>query len=153
MADYEKYIDIGDDNILVKNGVKATKEEIADLKKKKLIGIFFGAYWCLPSIEFSPNLTRFYCDVADKYPDEFEIIFASSDHDQKTFEEYFQSMLWWAFEWGDPCINDYKDALEVAAIPTLVVFQASDGRMITNKGDADIAKGIEAYEAWKALMI
>ena len=71
------------------------------LKTAKLIGVYFSAHWCPPCRNFTPVLAKFYDDV-NKNGHVFEVIFSSSDQDEKSFKEYLNTMPWIALPLGDP---------------------------------------------------
>jgi thiol-disulfide isomerase/thioredoxin len=57
-------------------------------KNPNLIGLYFSASWCPPCKTFTPLLTEFYNTAKKTCPDEFEIIFVSSDRTQEEFDGY-----------------------------------------------------------------
>ena len=120
----EIYVDIG--NVLISNGQAGQfddckPEAIEAIKNLKFLGIYFSAHWCGPCQAFTPQLRTFYEAVQEEFPAEFEIIFASSDSDQNEFKDYYtyENMPWYAFEYGDPIINELKDQLQVLEFPLL----------------------------------
>ncbi|CAF1176527.1 unnamed protein product [Rotaria sordida] len=60
----------------------------------KVVAICFSAHWCGPSQNFTPKLATCYAEVQSELQDRFEIVFVSSDEDEKSFNEYFQTMPW-----------------------------------------------------------
>ena len=73
---------------------------VVDLKTHcagKIVGIYFSAHWCPPCRGFTPLLTKFYSINSQKK--NFEVIFVSSDNDEKSFSEYYHSMPWLALEY------------------------------------------------------
>jgi len=78
----------------------------------------------------------------------FEVVFASSDRDQASFDEYFGEMPWLALPFED---RDAKNALskkwKVRGIPTLVLVDGKTGETITTKG-REAVSDVEAYP-WK----
>jgi nucleoredoxin len=62
-----------------------------EFEKKKLIGIYFSAYWCGPCRKFTPNLVSFYNKNAAAHP-EFEILFVSNDKSASMMESYMRDM-------------------------------------------------------------
>ena len=55
---------------------------------------FDSAHWCPPCRGFTPVLAKAYQDTDAATKAKFEIIFISSDRDQKSFDEYFKEMPW-----------------------------------------------------------
>ena len=73
--------------------------EIDEVKASaKYIGLYFSAHWCPPCRGFTPSLVDAY--KKDLKAKGLEIIFVSSDRDQKSFMEYYGEMplgLWCLF--------------------------------------------------------
>ncbi|CAF3576239.1 unnamed protein product [Rotaria sp. Silwood1] len=60
----------------------------------KVVGIYFSAHWCGPCRNFTPKLAKCYEEGQLELQDRFDIVFVSSDQDEKSFNEYFQTMPW-----------------------------------------------------------
>jgi len=109
---------------------------IADLASKHLL-LYFSAHWCPPCRGFTPKLAEAYEAYKAKGLD-FEIVFVSSDKDEKAFAEYRAEMPWLALPFAD---RDRKNALskafDVSGIPSLVVLgpvdSATGARAVINK--------------------
>ncbi|XP_067929799.1 nucleoredoxin-like [Watersipora subatra] len=113
----------------VKNdGTKVKSEEL----KKKVKAIYFSAHWCPPCKSFTPILSKMYKKVKDSGK-EFEIVFASSDKDEASYKEYFESMPWLALPFNDKRKEKLSDFCNVEGIPTLAIFDDND-RKITLDG-------------------
>jgi len=70
---------------------------------KRVLGLYFSAHWCPPCRDFTPVLVNFYNQFknsASAYP-LIDIIFVSSDHDEKSFFEYLGEMPWPAIPYND----------------------------------------------------
>jgi len=104
------------------------------LAQYEVVGIFFSGHWCPPSRTFTPELVRAYKSMrADGKS--LEIVFVSSDHDQKEFSSYFSKMPWLALPFAmgglkERLSNKYK----VEGIPTLVLLDGSTAQLLTPKG-------------------
>merc|ERR1719326_2144580 len=115
---------------------KGAKVPVADLASKHLL-LYFSAHWCPPCRGFTPKLAEAYKAYKEKGLD-LELIFVSSDRDEKSFAEYFGEMPWLALPYAD---RDRKSALskafDVEGIPTLVVLGPVDAatgeREVVNK--------------------
>jgi nucleoredoxin len=107
----------------------------------KVIGIYFSAHWCPPCRGFTPQLAEQYKKIkAAGLP--FEIVFASSDQNEKAFREYFQEMPWLALPFAD---RARKEALSshfgVRGIPTLVLLDV-DRSVLTTSGRAAVFRDL-----------
>jgi len=105
----------------------------------KHVMIYFSAHWCPPCRGFTPQLAKFYTDFKESNKVPFEIVFASSDRDESSFNEYYETMPWVALPFSD---RDAKDKLsskfKVSGIPTLVVLDPQ-GNLITDKGRSKVS--------------
>jgi nucleoredoxin len=74
---------------------------------------------------------------ADK---KFEVVFVSSDRDQKAFDEYFGEMPWLALPYENRELkNKLSQKFKVQGIPTLAVLDPA-GNLITDKGRAKVSE-------------
>merc|ERR1719163_1822949 len=87
------------------------------VKDAPLVALYFSAHWCGPCRAFTPKLVTFAEMLKEDTGVELPIIFGSSDRDQKSFDEYFASMPWYAFPHGDERIDALKKKYEVSGIP------------------------------------
>jgi len=120
---------------------------LADVQGKPL-GIYFSAHWCPPCRSWTPKLAEWY---TAGLKDKMEILFVSSDRDQKSFDEYLAEMPWKALSFEQ---RDKKAALSdmfnVEGIPTFVVLDAA-GNVVTTDGRSKVSKDPMAAnfpEAW-----
>lgn len=69
----------------------------------KIIALYFSAHWCPPCRGFTPHLASIYKDFKAKHPRaaDWEVVFVSSDRDEKSFQEYFDEMPWLALPFED----------------------------------------------------
>jgi nucleoredoxin len=86
----------GSGSVVDKNGAKV---DIQSYCAGKTVGIYFSAHWCPPCRGFTPVLTEFY-NKHNKSKN-FEVIFVSSDRDEKSFSEYYHEMPWLALSFAD----------------------------------------------------
>ena len=77
--------------LCAKEGLKQTCDA---LKDKKLVAIYFAAYWCPPCRHFTPSLSKFYKKLLLERSDSIEIIFISNDNDEASFKDYWDSQPW-----------------------------------------------------------
>lgn len=92
------------ENLFGENVTKNDGEKVAVSSlcgKDKVIGVYFSAGWCKPCRVFTPNLIEFYRkfkQTTNKL--KLEIIFVSSDKDEKAFKEYLTGMPWVALPYN-----------------------------------------------------
>ena len=100
--------------------------------------LYFSAHWCPPCKAFTPELVKTYNNL-QKAGNDVELIFVSSDRDEKQFDEYYDEMPWMALPYAD---RDLKGKLskifDVSGIPSLVVLDKADkdGNRATINGSA-----------------
>jgi nucleoredoxin len=94
-------IQLFDDNIYDKNGNKVNSKSLPD----KTIGIYFAAKWCSVCVKFTPILVDFYKRNRDKL--NMEIIFVSSDHDEDSFDQYYNEMPWLCLKFSERQLKVY----------------------------------------------
>lgn len=103
------------------------------LDGKKAVGILFSGHWCGPCRGFTPKVKEYYeKDLKNKG---LEIVFVSSDSDQKAFDDYFAEQPWLALPYEE---RKLKDALskkfKVRGIPSFVILDGETGELITTEG-------------------
>lgn len=134
------------ESLLSSSGSVKTEEA---LKEAKYVGIYFSAHWCPPCRGFTPKLAEYY--KADLKSKGMEIVFASSDQDEKAFTDYFAEMPWLALPYSE---RDLKEKLskkyKVRGIPSFVVLDGSNGEVITTEGRAKVSEDPKGEELpWK----
>ncbi|KAF6029087.1 NXN [Bugula neritina] len=111
-------------DLLRNDGTSVKCEEI----KSKVKGVYFSAHWCPPCRGFTPKLVETYKKLKESGKD-FEIVFASSDRDDKSFKEYFGEMPWLALPLGDERKEKLSELCNVEGIPMLAIFDAEDKKI------------------------
>jgi len=100
-----------------------------------VVALYFSAHWCPPCQRFTPLLIDFYKKVKKENGSKFELIFVSSDRDEKSFEDYYKPMPWLALPFA---LRDQKNSLsskfKVQGIPTLIFLNAATGEVINKQG-------------------
>jgi len=114
----------------------------------KSLGLYFSAHWCPPCRGFTPVLKQFYTDYKAKDPN-FEIIFVSSDREEKGMLDYFKE------DHGDYLALPYSKRKEkeelssmfgVEGIPTFVVVGA-DGQVLNTNARGKVSGGVDTVLA------
>jgi nucleoredoxin len=132
------------EKLLTKDGEKP----VADVLKGKYVGIYFSAHWCPPCRGFTPQLAAAYKEhLAAK---NLEIVFVSSDRDEKSFEEYYAEQPWTALPYSD---RTKKDALskkfKVQGIPSFVILDP-EGAVMTTDARGSVSEDPEGKNfPWK----
>jgi len=122
----------------VLDGTDGETIEVADLRKSaKYLGLYFSAHWCPPCRGFTPELIKAYKEHLKAKG--LEVIFVSSDRDQKQFREYYAEMPWKAIPMGDKRKQLLSDMFEVEGIPTFVVVDAETGETITTDARSNVS--------------
>ncbi|KAL9246503.1 hypothetical protein vseg_020029 [Gypsophila vaccaria] len=115
------------DYVIDKSGSKVPVSQLVG----KHVLIYFSAHWCPPCRGFTPKLAKIYEEMKAKGHD-VEVIFASSDQDQSSFDEYYSEMPWLALPFGDPRKAFLSKKFKVRGIPCLVAI-GPEGRTITTE--------------------
>jgi len=120
--------------ILLDKDGKATDASVLD---GKVYGLYFSAHWCPPCRGFTPQLAKWYQDHLQERG--LEIVFVSSDRDQKSFDDYFAEQPWLALSYE---CRKQKEQLSglfgVSGIPSFVLID-KDGSTITKEGRGALA--------------
>nr|GME16327.1 probable nucleoredoxin 2 [Ipomoea batatas]GME20132.1 probable nucleoredoxin 2 [Ipomoea batatas] len=102
----------------------------------KTVGLYFSAKWCHPEQKFTPKLISVYQKIKQETENNgggFEVVFVSSDRDQKTFDAYFETMPWLALPFDDPKNKELTKYFDITGIPSLVILRP-DGKTVTKLG-------------------
>jgi nucleoredoxin len=124
-------------------------EKIVDpsaIYSARIVGIYFSAHWCPPCRNFTPKLAEFYNEVNSEEK-QFEVVFVSSDKDEKSFKDYHNEMPWLALPFGDPIVAEIKQKYQVRGIPTLVLLRP-DGTTIDVDSRNDVTAGPQSFKKW-----
>ncbi|CAF2639155.1 unnamed protein product [Rotaria sp. Silwood2] len=109
-------------------------KELVDLNdekyKGKTIGLYFSAHWCPPCRNFTPLLTEFYKSHAEEK--NFEIIFISSDNDEKSFDEYYKDMPWLSLDFKErEKAEELNEKFNITGIPKLILLDGDSGDIVS----------------------
>ena len=93
---------------------------------------------CPPCRKFTPELGDKYNDLLSKSKP-FDIIFVSSDRDEKSCAEYFSQMPWKCLRYNERETKFLLSELfEVEGIPTLVLIDTETGKVLSTDGRSDL---------------
>lgn len=84
-------------------------------KDGNVIGLYFSAHWCPPCRAFTPKLADWYKKLkeGEAVGDKFDIVFLSSDRDEKSYNEYFSEMPWHAVSYDNKGIKVSSSVMKV----------------------------------------
>lgn len=84
---------------------------------------------CPPCRAFTPKLVEFYRTHAKEK--NFEIIYISSDQDERQYEEYYKEMPWLRFDFRQQRKRDkLMKVFKVTGIPQLILFDGDTGNIL-----------------------
>ena len=114
----------------------------------KFTAIYYSAHWCPPCRLFTPKLVEWYNEFQPKHKD-FQLIFASSDKDEKAMLDYMTEMKmpWPAIRFGQKKMSGVEK-FAADGIPYLVLIDEK-GKDLTGKSGnewqapAEVLKQIE----------
>jgi len=127
-------------------GKDGKEVQVSSLADKEAIGVYFSAHWCPPCRGFTPKLVEYYkkMKAAGK---NFEIVFVSSDRDEKSFEDYYAEMPWLALKFSD---RKRKGKLSkkfgVNGIPSFQIVNPATGKVTNAEGRAIVSSDPEGND-------
>lgn len=105
--------------------------------KLSLVGLFFGCSLNAPCKQFNASLCEFYSRFkkASEHKDNLEIVFISSDQDQKHWQDFLQEMPWPALP--------FKDRHKKVRWAVVVVMDEEEYRCIFSEDAFSLLSGLE----------
>ncbi|KAG9454041.1 hypothetical protein H6P81_006945 [Aristolochia fimbriata] len=117
----------------------------SDILKGKTIGLYFSANWYRDCQNFTPILASVYNRLKEEEAN-FEIVFVSSDEDQKSFDEYYATMPWLAIPFSDlQSKKNLTQRFQIEGIPSLVILESCGTPIQTDGVDLIYRYGREAF--------
>jgi len=114
--------------------LRGTREvPLADaLAGREFVLLYASAHWCGPCRQFTPQLVNYYKDmqVRPGYSMALEVVFLSSDHDERSFQSYFSTMPWLAVPYDSDARSGLIDHIRVTGIPRLCVLDGRTGKVL-----------------------
>jgi len=127
------------------SGTEGETVSVEDVKgRAKVIGLYFSAHWCPPCRGFTPSLVSAYNEHLKAKG--LEVVFVSSDRDQKAFLEYYGTMPWLAIPQGDARKAKLSKLFGVSGIPSFVLVDAATGETITTEGRSGVGSDPEGAQ-------
>ncbi|MDR2845165.1 MAG: thioredoxin fold domain-containing protein [Puniceicoccales bacterium] len=100
--------------------------DVAPLRTKPYLFIYFSASWCPPCRKFTPELVAFY----NKYhkDGDFDLLFVSRDRNQEAMDSYMKGdkMPWTGLKLGSTTTHELVKKYNVRGIPCLVLLDGND---------------------------
>ena len=112
----------------------------------KLFALYFAAYWCPASRNFTRILNEFY-NQRNLDAKEFEVIYVSMDRTEEQFEQAYGEMAWMALPFGDDRLKSLRTRFEVKSVPYLVVFDPETCKTVSIRGRKDV-QDMDAWPLW-----
>ena len=123
------------------NGKRVGRYEMA--AEPNYYAFYFSAHWCPPCRAFTPKLVEFY-NAQEGKKKKFEIIFVSSDNDEKSMEDYIKgdAMPWPAIAYRS--LDRVKEIRKYSTegIPRLVLVDR-EGKIISDSYEGQTYVGPE----------
>ena len=106
---------------------------LADVKKKKFVGIYCSASWCGPCKQFTPELIKFY----EKNKGKIAIVLIGADRTQPEVFKYMKSheMPFFTVDRDSKGASAYKRKQNINGIPDFRVFKKNGERLPVNGRD------------------
>eukprot|EP01065_Artemidia_motanka_P000909 TRINITY_DN1042_c0_g1_i1.p1 TRINITY_DN1042_c0_g1~~TRINITY_DN1042_c0_g1_i1.p1 ORF type:complete len:4224 (+),score=1358.75 TRINITY_DN1042_c0_g1_i1:274-12672(+) len=110
----------------------------------EVIGVLFAGAWCGPCQRFVPRLARQYEPLKERG---LSVVFVSGDKSREEFDEHHSKMPWPAVPYN--LAEPITRALGVQALPTVLLFNARDGTLITRDGTTALLRHGDTFP-WAA---
>jgi len=96
---------------------------------------------CPPCRGFTPVLAEFFDQLEEEDAGALQIVFASSDNDEGSFQEYYGTMPWMSIPFkATDKIQALGSKFGVRGIPTLVILDGATGEVKDADGRNTIAQ-------------
>jgi nucleoredoxin len=134
------------------SGDQVKPADSSTVRDTKLFAFYYSAMWCGPCRRFTPELVKAYERIKKQYPDQFELIFVSSDRDEFNMTEYMRTyrMPWPAVRFDAKNAELMRFAGD--GIPWLVAVAGSGQALTKNGVDKKYIDPNEALQAIEYLL-
>lgn len=135
---------LGDE--LLDGANKDKKVATKDLIKNDVVALYFSAHWCPPCRGFTPMFAKNYKTITGSGK-KFDVIFVSSDNNQKAFDDYLSEMPWKALPYSDRARKaKLSKKFKVQGIPTVILLDPKTGKVTEKNGRAKISSDPEGKD-------
>jgi nucleoredoxin len=115
------------------------------LAGSKYVLLYVSAHWCPPCRKLTPVLVDMYEELEahcedQSVPLEIPIVFASADHTEDKYDEYFDEMPWFAIPFESDARESLVEAYRGDGIPRLVLFESATGSIVDDNARSRIIK-------------
>lgn len=118
------------EKLLRNDGANGGVSEVNTSSLRGLVVLYFSAHWCGPCRNFTPQLRKVY-ERAKSDGRAVEVVFISSDHDEKSFKEYFATMPWHAIPYAERGRQKHLAALcQIRGIPAVALLDSQTGGLL-----------------------
>lgn len=121
-----------------------------NIQNHEIVGLYFSAHWCPPCKGFTPQLAQAYSQWKAN-GESIEIIFISSDQDEASYMNYYNTMMPWArMPFNQQHSQQFGGMFNVSGIPCLVILDRGTNKILSTEGWADVRNnGANAIQSWK----
>ena len=111
----------------------------AALRDARYVLVYCSASWCPPCRQFTPVLSAFYTASAERLKAAFVLV--SNDRDEASFSAYWKHMPWdLGISPDDSAGQALMQRFGIRGIPSLLVFSAASGTLLTQNGVAALSR-------------
>lgn len=123
------------------------------LNAVQVVGLLFSGAWSPQCRDFTAKLAALYTAVNAAKPNELEVVYLSSDRNEKTFEKAIADMPWLALPYDETDVKDrIYDKFKVYDMPVLILLRR-DGGVITNEGVSLVARDPQGQRACNGAIV
>ena len=121
--------------------------QMEKIEEIKLFGLYFGAGFCPPSLNFTKTLISFYkeMNINEKI---LEIIYIPYDKDENQYKSHTENMPFLRYQFQENHVKELVRQFNITGIPKLLIFD-NKGKLISNDGRREVClDGEEAMLRW-----
>lgn len=127
---------------LVERGSSSLVPTARVIADARFVLVYVSASWCGPCRAFTPKLNDWHKREAAAA--KAVVVFASLDRDEASFSTYFSHHAWkHALPFGSGEV--FANRFGVSGVPSLLVFCAADGSLVTARGVEGVSRGAPAF--------